>query len=158
VNRNWPCHGEPDARPDPDSRPNRPPRAISGLGAFFLLGCGIALITSAALAFPGGLLDPIWRLNPRAHEQLWRMGPWALVLLLPVATACGFAGVGLLRMRRSGYIAAIVLLSVNLAGDLVNVLLGIEPRAIIGVPIAAILIAYLLSRRLRSRFFRRSRQ
>jgi hypothetical protein len=40
-------------------------------------------------------------------------------------------------------------IAISLIGNLVNVALGTEPRAIIGVPIAGSLLIYLLSRRVR---------
>jgi hypothetical protein len=46
----------------------------------------------------------------------------------------------------------------ELTGDFVNVALGIEPRAWVGVPIVALLIWYLSSRRVRSFFGLRSRE
>jgi hypothetical protein len=128
---------------------------IIALSIFFALGFLVALSTSIALLTPGGPLEPIWGLNPRARQQFGRLGGWALVILLPVAGACALASIGLWRLRRYGYFLAVVLLVVNLAGDLVNVLLGMEPRAAIGIPIAGSIVAYLLSRPVRQRFLAR---
>jgi hypothetical protein len=125
---------------------------ITALSAFFALGCLIALSTTIALLTPGGPLEPMWRLNPRARQEFARLGGWALVIMLPVAGACGLASVGLWRVQRYGYVLALALLSVNLIGDFLNVLLGTEPRAVVGIPIAAAIVAYLLSRRVRRRF------
>jgi hypothetical protein len=44
-------------------------------------------------------------------------------------------------------------LIVNLTGDVVNAALGIEPRAWVGVPIVALVLWYLLSRKVKD-FFR----
>ena len=46
----------------------------------------------------------------------------------------------------------VTLLVVNLIGDLVNAALGIEPRAAIGVPIAALFLWYLSSRKVKAYF------
>ena len=43
-----------------------------------------------------------------------------------------------------GYLLAVVMLVTNLFGDVVNVITGTEPRAVIGIPIAGVIIAYLL--------------
>ena len=61
--------------------------------------------------------------------------------------------VRLLSRRAVGHRLGIGLLLVNLTGDLVNAALGIEPRAVIGVPIVALLLWYLSSSRVRSFFF-----
>jgi hypothetical protein len=47
----------------------------------------------------------------------------------------------------------ITLLVINLAGDLVNAALGIEPRAVFGLPVVALILWYLSSSRVRA-FFR----
>jgi len=105
-----------------------------------------------ALLFPGGFLEAMWRLNPRARESFATMGVWALVLMAVVSVACASASAGLWRGRRWGYLLALALLTFSLLGDLANALLGIEPRAWIGVPIAALMIAYLATRRVRDFF------
>jgi hypothetical protein len=43
-------------------------------------------------------------------------------------------------------------LIVNVTGDVVNAALGIEPRALVGVPIVALILWYLFSRRVRGYF------
>jgi hypothetical protein len=49
---------------------------------------------------------------------------------------------------------ALALLVLNLLGDVVNVLLGVEPRAAFGVPIVAALLIFLATRRVRCYFSR----
>jgi hypothetical protein len=71
------------------------------------------------------------------------MGIWAPVLLITVSAACGAASFGLWRGRRWGYRVAVGLLVFNLIGDIANVVLGTEPRAIVGIPIVALLLVYL---------------
>ncbi len=131
---------------------HRRPRGITALSIFFALGAGISFASFVALLFPGGLLEPMWRLNPRARESFATMGVWALVLMAVVSIACASASVGLWRGRRWGYLLALALLTFSLLGDLANALLGIEPRAWIGVPIAALMLAYLGTRRVRAFF------
>ena len=91
----------------------------------------------------------MWRINPRGHVGFIRMGGWALVLLVPVCLACAAAAFGLLRGRRWGYQLGIALLLINLTGDVVDAGLGIEPRAVVGVPVVALLVWYLQSSRVR---------
>jgi hypothetical protein len=127
---------------------------ITALGVFFSAGALIAATSAFSLLTPGGPLEPIWRLNPRARIAFDRVGPWAVPLMVVVSLACASAAVGLFRCRRWGHRLAIGILSVNLVGDVLNTILGTEPRAVIGVPIAAALIAYLWTARIR-RFFGR---
>jgi hypothetical protein len=114
--------------------------AIACLFAFGVLASGLAL---ASLAAPGGVLDTIWRVNPRGHDAFLRMGAWAYPLLGTVCLACAATAYGMLAGKKWGYRAAIVMLLVNLVGDLLNILTGNEPRAVIGVPIVALLLWYL---------------
>jgi hypothetical protein len=48
---------------------------------------------------------------------------------------------------------AIAILTINSIADLFNVVSGKEPRAIIGIPIVILILAYLLSQKVRW-FFR----
>src|SRR5712664_918730 len=91
----------------------------------------------------------MWRLNPRGHDGLVHIGLWAVALLFAASLACAAAGIGLWRRTRWGHATAITLIAINLFSDLVNAVVGTEPRAIVGVPIAFALILYLMSKRVR---------
>lgn len=119
------------------------PRGITVLSVFFAAGFLIALTSSVTLLVPGSFLEPMWQLNPRARIAFAGMGIWAPVLLITVSAACAAAAFGLWRGRRWGYYVATGLLVVNLVGDVANVVLGTEPRAIVGIPIVAALLVYL---------------
>ena len=73
----------------------RVPLGIKLLSAFFAIGAVICLITIIALLFPGGALDPIWRLNPEAHAQFQEIGRLSILLMFVVGSACGSAAIGL---------------------------------------------------------------
>jgi uncharacterized membrane protein (DUF2068 family) len=90
-----------------------------------------------------------------AREAFTAIGVWAIVWLCVVCIACLLSAVGLWHGRRWGHRLAVTLLAINLAGDIVNVALGTEPRAAVGIPIAAAIIVYLLSSRVRE-FFKTS--
>lgn len=96
------------------------------------------------LAMPGGLLDPVWRLRPSAREELTPLGGWGVLLMATVSLACVGAAIGLWTGRRAGYRLATALLVTNLVGDLVNALVRGDPRTVVGVPIAAVLLWYLV--------------
>jgi hypothetical protein len=121
--------------------------ALIFLFAFGVLASGLALVTLAA---PGGPLDTIWRINPRGHEGLLRMGAAACPLLVAVCLACAATAFGLLTRKTWGYRAAVFMLLVNLAGALT----GNESRAIIGVPVVVLVLWYLSTPAVRLYFFR----
>ena len=143
------------ARPNVAIAPARQdrPLGVALLAAFFAFGVAATSLSSFSLLWPGSPLEPIWRLNPRGHEGFRAMGPWAVVLLLAVGTACGGAAVGLWRGARWGSRLAIALLTVNAASDLINAVH--DPRTLIGLPIAAAMIVYLRGGRAR-RYFSQS--
>jgi hypothetical protein len=143
--------GAPGDRADPNGHPARP-TGVTLLAVFFLAGAAISLASAVSLASPGGVLEPMWRVNPRARDSLARLGPLAPALLGAVSALCAFAGAGMLRRRAWGRALAIGLIASNLAGDLANGLAGIEPRALAGVPVAAAILLYLFRRRVRRYF------
>ncbi len=129
------------------------PIGITALSLFFLFGAGASFVSSISLLFPGSFLEPIWRLNPRARSGLGGMGVWAVILMGAICLACASAAVGLWRGARLGYWLAVCLLAINLFADILNVFLGTEPRAVIGIPIALAILAFMMSRRVRRFFF-----
>ena len=128
------------------------PGGITALSLFCLAGAVISFIAGVSLLFPGSVLEPMWRVNPRGHAALAGIGVWASVLLFVVCAACALAGVGLWRGARWGYWLAIAFLTVNMFSDLANALLGTEPETIVGVPIVIAILAFLMSRRVRRYF------
>src|SRR5438067_12991387 len=123
------------------------PLGFTLLSLFFWVGVVASGLAFVSLAFPGSFLEPIWRLNPKAREGFAAMGPWAVVLMSAVCAACATAAIGLWRNTRWGYWAAVVMISGNLIGDIVNVVLGTELKAAIGIPIALAILFYLWSKR-----------
>ena len=127
---------------------------MTALACLFALGTVASGLSFISLRTPGGFLEPIWRLNPRGHEGFLRMGSWALVLLAVVCVACATCAYGFFTGRRWGYRLGVAGLVVNLLGDLTNAALGVEPRAIVGVPIVGLILWYLSTRRVREFFSR----
>ena len=125
---------------------------ITALISLFVIGTIASFVSIASLSFPGSFLDPIWRLNPHAHERLIRLGSWAIVLMSVVCIACVCAVIGLHLRQLWGYWLAVGMLGANLVGDLTAVVTGREPKAIVGVPIALVVLIYLMRRRVRSLF------
>ncbi len=74
------------------------------------------------------------------------------MLLMAVSMSCALAAVGLWRRARWGHKIAVALIAINLAGEVANTIMGTEPRAIVGVPIALAILIYLLSKKVRGSF------
>jgi hypothetical protein len=117
------------------------------LVVFFSVGALICLVTMLALAFPGGLLEPIWRLKPEARVEFQQIGYWSVALMAVVGTACGLAAVGLAKSAEWGRRLAIGVLTVNLIGDSLNAWLRHDPPTLIGLPIGGLMIAYLMKKK-----------
>jgi hypothetical protein len=122
----------------------RVPLGIKLLSAFFAFGAGVCLLTIIALLFPGGTLEPIWRLNPDAHIEFQKIGRVSILLMFVVGSACASAAIGLATRARWGRQLALGILIANLIGDLLNAFVRHDLRILIGLPIGGAMIAYLL--------------
>jgi len=128
------------------------PAGVTALACLFAVGVLASGLSAVSLLNPGGALEPMWKLNPRARESFSRMGTWAPLLLAVVCVACAVCAYGFFLGRRWAYPLGVGGLLVNATGDIVNAALGIEPRAIVGVPIVALILWYLSSRQVRDFF------
>jgi hypothetical protein len=121
--------------------------AITLLVIFFGAGALICIVVMLALAFPGGFLEPIWRLRPDARTEFQEFGEWSIALMAAVGAACGLAAFGLARDAEWGRRLAIGVLTVNLVGDMFNAVFRHDLRTLIGLPIDGLMIWYLSSRK-----------
>jgi hypothetical protein len=137
-----------------NEEPSGRPVAVTVLGYFFVFGAAVSALSLVALIWPNGPLEPMWRLNPRAKESFAALGYLAIVLMAVVSALCTATAIGLLQGRRFGLILGLTMLVISMLGDVANALLGIEPRAWLGVPVAALLLAGLAAPTSRS-FLRR---
>ena len=113
------------------------------LALFFAFGTCMCALTIVLLIFPGTMLDSLWRLNPEAHGAFQSIGWLSILLMSTVGTTCGMAAIGLARNTTWGCWLGILVLTVNLVGDLTNALLRHDLRTLIGVPIAGAMMVYL---------------
>ena len=125
----------------------RLPVGIVLLVIFFGGGAVICMVVMIALAFPGGFLEPIWRLRPDARLEFEKFGTWSIALMATVGAACGLAAFGLARRAEWGRRLGIGVLTVNLVGDTFNAVFRHDVRTLIGLPIGGLIIWYLVSRR-----------
>ena len=123
------------------------PKAVTAISLFFVFGTLMSGLAAVMLLFPGGIFDPMWRLNPHAHQGFAAMGGWAVLLMLVVCVACFTAAVGLWLCRRWGLLTALTILIVNLVGDTANALLAHDWPTLVGLPIAGLMIVYLFRAR-----------
>ena len=114
------------------------------LAAFFAFGAMMCALVLALLLFPGSPLDSVWRLNPEARLAFRSLGNWSFLLMLTVGTACLFAAIGLWRGAVWGTRVALTILSINIIGDIVNALFRHDYRALIGLPVGAAMIFFLV--------------
>jgi hypothetical protein len=123
----------------------RRPAGIILLVIFFAAGAVVCLITILALAFPGNLLDPIWKLKPDARVQFLEIGRGASMALMAIVGAgCGLAANGLAKSAEWGRKLALAILIINLIDDSLNALIRHDPKTLIGLPIGALIIWYLV--------------
>jgi hypothetical protein len=122
------------------------PIGMKLLSLFFTFGTCMCGLTVVLLLFPRGALDSLWRLNPEAHATFQRIGQLSILLMAIVGIACALAAIGLARNARWGRSLGILILVVNLVGDLTNVFVRHDLRTLIGVPIAGAMIFYLVRR------------
>lgn len=122
------------------------PRGVTALSLFFAFGALMSGLTATMLLFPDSVLEPIWRLNPAARQGFGVIGGWALLLMAAVCAACAVAALGLWHCTRLGYWTAVAILTANLIGDSTNVLIMHDWRTLIGLPIGAAMVWYLLKK------------
>jgi hypothetical protein len=119
-------------------------------GLFFAFGASMCLLTILLLLFPGTSLDSLWRFNPEGHSAFQSLGKISVLLLLVVGTGCAFAGTGMWQGTLWGARLALIILSVNIIGDLLNALIRHDRRTLTGIPIAGAMIVYLVRSRTKS--------
>ena len=115
------------------------------LSIFFGAGALICVVVILALVFPDTSLKSIWRLKPAAQTQFQILGTGeSIALMIVVGATCGAAAVGIARGTEWGRRLAIAVLTVNLIGDAVNALLTHDGATLIGLPIAGLMILFLV--------------
>jgi hypothetical protein len=119
------------------------PVGMKLLALLFAFGTCMCALTIVLLIFPGTILDSLWRLNPEAQAAFQSIGWLSILLMATVGTACGLAAIGLARNTTWGCWLGILVLTVNLVGDLTNALLRHDLRTLIGMPIAGAMMVYL---------------
>ena len=128
------------------------PFLVSALIGFFAFGAFVSGLTCLALALPTPQLNWIWLINPGVEEGLVRMGGAAIALVAGVSTAFASACVGLARRRKWGYWLSVGILVTNGISDMLAAMIRGEPLMLVGVVVAAVMVAYLRRQRVRRLF------
>ena len=130
----------------------RHPRGLTAFGVFLFWGAAMATLAGTTLLWQGTILDRVWSLNPRAYHQLAPLGTKAGIPLLIVAGALASAGIGWFNRRHWGWCLAVAIIGTQIAGDLVNVILGYALEGVVGIAAGGALLVYLLKRSVRAGF------
>jgi hypothetical protein len=128
------------------------PPWFAALGIFLFFGATMASLAAITLLWRGTVLDGAWALNPTAYGQLATMGGKVGVLFLLLAAALAMAGIGWFRRRVWGWSLAVVILAIQVLGDIVNCVRGDWLRGAVGVVIAGALLLYLARPKVRGVF------
>lgn len=135
-----------------NSDPPNKPFGHTAIGVFLFFGTTMACYAAITLAWPGTFLDRAWALNPAAHQQLATLGRVLALPFLFLALALFVAGLGWFRRKRWGWLLAVIIISINLLGDLFNALRGEWVKGAVGVLIAGLLLTYMTREQVRGYF------
>src|SRR5215468_10536577 len=119
------------------------PQGFAAIGAFFVFGAVMAAYAGVTLLIPGTFLDVLWRLNPRAHEELSVAGGAAAMPFLVLSPALGLAAAGWLQRKQWGWWLGVSVIGINLAGDISQIIFGERWKGAIGVALAGLLLFYM---------------
>jgi len=115
-------------------------------------GATMASLAAMTLLWRGTVLDRIWALNPTAHQRLAPLGSGVGILFLLLGATLAAAGIGWVQRRVWGWRLAVVIIAIQVLGDVINCIWGEWLRGGIGVIIASALLLFLLRPKLRAAF------
>jgi hypothetical protein len=125
---------------------------FTAVGIFLFFGVIMASLAATTLLWRGTPLDCLWDLNPMAYKQLAPLGGTVGILFLLLGAALTTAGIGWFRRRRWGWRLAVVIITIQVLGDVVNFFRGDLLRGGTGVMIAGALLLFLLKPKIRATF------
>jgi len=125
---------------------------FTAIGIFLLFGAVMASLAATTLLWRGTALDRVWALNPIAYKQLAPLGRAVGVLFLLLGAALTTAGIGWFRRRLWGWKLAVVIIAIQVLGDVVNCVRGDWLRGGAGIVIAGALLLFLWQPRIRTTF------
>ncbi len=135
-----------------DLAPGRNTPGFTAIGIFLFFGAIMACLAATTLLWRGTALDRLWALNPMAYRQLAPLGGTVGILFALLGAALTAAGIGWFRRRLWGWRLAVVIIAVQVLGDVVNCLRGDWLRGGTGVIIAGALLLFVLQQKIRATF------
>jgi hypothetical protein len=112
----------------------------------------MAALAGTTLVWRGTTLDRLWALNEPAYKQLAPIGSTVGPLFSLLSAALVAAASGWFKRRLWGWRLTVGIITVQVAGDFVNLLRGDFLRGGIGFTIAGVLLFYLLRPTVRASF------
>ena len=100
------------------------PRGFTAIGVFLFFGAVMATFAATTLLRRGTPLDRLWALNPTAYNQLVPLGGIVEILFLAFAATLITAGIGWFLRRLWGWRLAVIIISTQVLGDVVNCVRG----------------------------------
>ena len=128
------------------------PLAMKAIGVFLFFGALMASLAGTTLIWRGTLLDRMWALNAPAYRELSPFGKTVGIPFLLLSAALAVAGAGWLRRRLWGWRLAVIIITTQVAGDLISIFMGHFVRGATGVTIAGALLFYMLRPEVRASF------
>jgi len=125
---------------------------FTAIGVFLFFGAIMATLAATTLQWRGTDLDRLWTLNPTAYNQLAPLGRIVGILFSVLGAALTTAAIGWFRRRLWGWRLAVVIISTQVLGEIVNCVRGDWLRGGTGVIIAGALLLFLLQPRIRAAF------
>jgi hypothetical protein len=115
-------------------------------------GAVMASHAATTLLWRGTPLDHLWALNLTGYNQLAPLGCIVGIFFVTLAVILITAGIGWFQCRLWGWRLAVVIISTQVLGDVVNCLRGDWLRGGSGVIIAGALLLFLWQPRIRAAF------
>jgi hypothetical protein len=125
---------------------------FTAIGIFLFFGAVMASLAATTLLWRGTALDRVWVLNPMAYKQLAPLGGAVGILFLLLGAALTTAGIGWFQRCLWGWRLAVVIIAVQVLGDVLNCVRGHWLRGGVGIIIAGTLLLFLLRPRIRAMF------
>jgi hypothetical protein len=111
---------------------------FTAIGIFLFFGAIMAGLAATTLLWRGTVLDRLWDLNPTAYRQLVPLAGTVGILFVILGAALTAAGIGWFHRRLWGRLAVLII-AIQLLGDVVNCIRGDLLRGGTGVIIAGAL-------------------
>jgi hypothetical protein len=130
----------------------RLPLSMTAVGVFLVFGACMSGLAGTTLVWQGTTLDRMWALNPTAYRKLVPLSRTVGPLFLLLSVTMVVASVGWFKRRLWGWGLGVGIISMQVAGDAINLVRGDYLRGGTGLTIAGALLFYLLRPKVRMRF------